>query len=126
MAEARDGHRTSGNSFPWSMPQFAGNPLLAIVTDMNGKWLESVAGAQKEWVEFVHRRVKEDIAASQQLINCQSLTDMQQIYSQYFQTAFEQYQEQSKRVVQRGKSMTGELAESMETRAGNVAQRARH
>src|SRR5258708_2169234 len=106
MTEARDGQRTGGNSFAWSMPQVAGNPLLAVVTDINGKLLESVASAQKDWAEFVHRRVKEDIAASRQLMNCQSLADIQQIYSQYFRSVVDQYREQSERVVQRGKSMT--------------------
>lgn len=126
MAEAREGQRTTGNSFAWSMPPVAGNPLLAVVTDINGKLLESVASAQTDWAEFVHRPVKADIAASQQLMNCKSLTDMQQIYSQYLQTAFEQYREQSERVVQRGKSMTEELAQTMESRAGEITQRVRH
>jgi hypothetical protein len=125
MTEARDG-RTGGNSFAWSMPPVAGNPLLAAVTDINGKMLESVASAQKDWAEFVHRRVKEDIAASRQLMNCQSLTDMQQIYSQYFRTVFEQYREQSARVVQRGKSMTEELAQTIESRAAEPTQRLQH
>jgi cation transport regulator ChaB len=126
MAEARDEQHTSANSFAWSIPPVAGNPLLTVVTGINGKLLESVATAQKDWSEFVHRRVKEDVAASQQLMSCQSLTDMQQIYSQYLQTAFEQYREQSERVVQRGKSMAEELAQAMESRAGGATQQVRH
>jgi hypothetical protein len=55
----------------------AGNSLFAMVmvTDTNGKLLESMARVQKEWAEFVHRRVKEDIAASQQLMNCQTMNE---------------------------------------------------
>ena len=97
MAEARDGQRIGANSFTRPIPLVAGNPLFAAVTDMNGKLLESVAGAQKDWAEFVHRRVKEDIAASQQLMSCQSLTDMQEVYSQYLRNMFEQYREQSEK-----------------------------
>lgn len=126
MAEARDGQRTSGNSFARSTPPVAGNPLFAVVTDINGRWLESIASAQKDWAEFVHRRVKEDIAASQRLLNCQSLADIQQIYSQYLRTAFDQYREQSDRVIQRGKSMREELTQSLESGAGEIMQRARH
>jgi cation transport regulator ChaB len=118
MVEARNGLGTGANSLTWPMPSVAGNPLFAVVTDMNGKLLESVARVQKEWAEFVHRRVKEDIAASQQLMNCQTLADVQQVYSQYFRTAFEQYREQSERAVQRGKAVTEELAQAMEPRAG--------
>jgi len=126
MVEARDGQRTGGNSFAWSMPPVAGNPLLAVMTDFNGKLLESVANAQKDWAEFVHRRVKEDIAASHQLMNCQSLTDMQEIYSQYLRAVFAQCREHSERLVQRGKSITQELAQTMESRMEGTTQRARH
>lgn len=126
MAEATDGQRAGGNSLIWAMPPVAGNPLFAVVTDINGKLLESVARVQKDWAEFVHRRVKEDIAASQQLMNCQSLADMQQIYSQYFQTAFEQYREQSERAVQRGKSVADAVVQSMEPRAREMTHQSRH
>jgi hypothetical protein len=125
MAEARDGQRAGANSLTWSIPAVAGNPLFAVVTDVNGKLLESAVRVQKDWAEFVHRRVKEDIAASHRLANCQSLTDMQQIYSQYFQTAFAQYREQSERAVERGKSMTEAIAQSMEFRAREGKQAAR-
>jgi len=123
---ARDGQRAFANSFAWTLPLVAGNPLFAVVADVNGKLLESAARVQKDWAEFVHRRVKEDIAVSQRLMNCQSLSDMQQIYSQYFQTAFEHYREQSERAVQRSTSMTEAVAESMESRANAVAEPARH
>ena len=122
---ARDGQRVAANSFAWALPLVAGNPLFAVVTNMNGKFLESAAGVQMDWVEFVNRRIKEDIAVSERLINCQSLGDMQQIYSQYFQTAFEQYREQFERAAQRGTSMTEVVAESVEPRA-REAEPARH
>jgi hypothetical protein len=117
MVEARNGPGTGANSLTWPMPSVAGNPLFAVVTDMNGKLLESVARVQKEWAEFVHRRVKEDIAASEQLMNCQTLADVQQVSSQYFRTAFEQYREQSERAVQRGNAVTEEL---LSTVMGNI------
>src|SRR5262245_48133164 len=114
---ARDGQRVAATSFAWALPSVAGNPLFAVVTGMNGKLLESATRVHMDWAEFVHRRVKEDIAVSQRLMNCQSLSDMQQIYSQYFQTAFEQYREQSERAVQRSTSMTDAVVESMAPRA---------
>ena len=123
---ARDGQRAAANSFEWAMPLITGNPLFAVVTDINGKLLESAVRVQKDWAEFVHRRVKEDVAVSQRLMNCQSLGDMQQVYSQYFQTAFEHYREQSERAVQRGKSLTEAVAESVESRANAAAEPARH
>ena len=65
-------------------------------------------------------------AASHQFMNCKSLTDMQEIYSQYLRTVFAQCREHSERLVQRGKSMTEELAQTMELRAAGTTQRAQH
>jgi hypothetical protein len=114
MGEARNGEWTGAKLLAWPIAPVAGNPLFAVVTDINSKLLESVVRAQKDWAEFVHQRVQEDIAASRRLVKCQSLTDMQQIYSQYFQTAFEQYREQSERAFERGKSMTEAVVQNME------------
>ena len=36
-------------------------PLFAIVAEMNGTLLETMATAQKEWANFVDRRIKEDV-----------------------------------------------------------------
>ena len=73
----------------------------------------------------MHRRITEDVAASRQLMRCQSVAEMHQIYSQYFQTAFEQYQKQSEKVVERGESMAQHLAETTEASA-KEGTRARH
>jgi phasin protein len=111
MAETRD---AGTNSFNWPLRPVLSTPLLTVLADINGKLLESAANAQKDWAEFVHRRVKEDIAASQRLMSCKSLGDMQQLYSQYMRTALEQFGEQSEKAVQRGKLTTDGLAQTLE------------
>jgi hypothetical protein len=99
-------------------------PMVAILAEMHGTVLESVAMAQKEWADFIHRRIKEDVAVSRQLMQCHSLADMHQIYAQYFAKAFEQYQQQSAKVVQRGQPVAEHLAETAED--GTESARARH
>ena len=99
-------------------------PLFAIVAEMNGTLLETMATAQKEWANFVDRRIKEDVAVLRQLMQCRSPADMHRVYSDYFETAFEQYQEQSARVVQRGQSIAEHLAETGDNR--KEAARSRH
>jgi hypothetical protein len=49
---------------------------------------------------------------------------MARVYADYLQEAFEQYQEQSTRVVQRGQSIAEHLAESAENK--KEAARSRH
>jgi hypothetical protein len=126
MAQASESQRHGVNAFPWAMSPFVGTPLLSLLADFNGKLLQSVAGAHKEWADFVNRRVKEDVAVSQQLIGCQSLADMHEVYSNYLRRSFEHYQEQSQRVVQRAQSTAEELADATESRSRETGQRARH
>jgi hypothetical protein len=126
MAQASEANRHSMTAFPWPVPAFLGTPMVSRLADFNGKLLQSVAGAQKESADFVHRRVKEDVAVSQQLISCQSLADMQEVYSNYLRRAFEHYQEQSRRAVQRAQTSVDEFIEAAESRAKESAQLARH
>ena len=127
MAQSKESQRQAMNAFRGmvAMPPIMQNPLMAILAEMNGSFLESLATAQKDWADFVHRRITEDVAVSRQLMRCQSMPEMHQIISQYFQTAFEQYQKQSEKVVQRGESMAQHLAETTEAAAKEGA-RARH
>lgn len=107
MATARDRENTGANSFMWQAPSATTAPLLALLTDVNGKLLESVAGAQNDWADFVHRLIKEDIALSQQLMTCRSFADAQEIWAQYLRTALDQYGEQSEKAVKRGNMEKG-------------------
>jgi hypothetical protein len=126
MAIARDREGTGANSLLWQTPATTSAPLLALLTDVNGKLLESVAGAQKDWADFVHRRIKEDIALSQQLMSCRSLADAQEIWAQYVRTALDQYGEQSEKAVKRGKVTTESLAQTVERGATATSQEVRH
>jgi hypothetical protein len=101
------------------------NPMMTALADMSGSILEGFATAQKDWADFFQRRIREDVAVSRALMNCQSLPDMYQIYSLYLRTAFEQYREHSEQVVQRGASMAQHLAETTEAKAREAA-RTRH
>jgi hypothetical protein len=59
-------------------PEVFSNPMMTIVADMNGTFLEGLATAQKEWADFVQRRIREDVAVTRQLMNCRSFADMHQ------------------------------------------------
>jgi Phasin protein len=124
VAEARDGEGIG--SFTWPLNPVVSTSLFAALTHFNSKLLESAATAQKDWAEFVHRRVSEDVAVSQQLMSCKSLSDMQQIYAQYVRTAFDQYREQSAKVIQRSKSTADGLARTLEQTAREPSQAMRH
>jgi hypothetical protein len=109
----------------WALVPPAANPMMAIFADMSGTFLEGVATAQKDWAEFVQRRIREDIAVGRRLANCHSLADMHQIYAEYLQTAFHQYRQQSEMVLKRSESIAQHLADTTEATAREAA-RARH
>jgi hypothetical protein len=71
--------------------------MFAIWAEMNGAFLESIANAQKDWSDFVHRCIKEDVAVGRRLMQSKSVADMHRVYAEYFSNTFEQYQEQSRR-----------------------------
>jgi cation transport regulator ChaB len=124
MPHANEERSQMLNSFAGSLQPMMQMPMFAFFTEMNGALLESLAMVQKDWAEFMHRRIKEDVAVSRQLMQCHSLADMQQVYSQFFTKAVEQYKEQTDRVVQRGQAVAEHLAQTAEH--GKEAARARH
>jgi len=97
-----------------SMPVAFNNPVLTIFANMSGTVLEALATAQKDWAEFMQRRIREELAVRRQLLNCHSLAEMHQAYANYLQTALKQYQEQSERLAQRGQAVTQHFAATVE------------
>ena len=67
-------------------------PVLAAMAEMNGHLCESITAANKEWVTFVNQCLKEDLAVRQQLARCRTAQDLYQVYAQFFQNAWAQYQ----------------------------------
>ena len=85
-------------------------PDLARVSEMNGTMLNEIAkfNAQvstnmqtvgKEWSEFVGMRLREDAQFFRSIHDCRSLQDIQQVYAQFWQTAFTQYGEEAQRMM---------------------------
>ncbi len=99
----------SDNSFT----KMAGTPPfpdLARVSEMNGTMFAETAkfNAQvgtalqnigKEWTEFVGTRLREDMQLFRAVHDCRSLQDLQQVYSQFWQTAFSQYGDEAQRMM---------------------------
>lgn len=85
-------------------------PDLARVSEVNGTMLNEIAkfNAQvstnmqavgKEWSEFVGMRLREDAQLFRSIHDCRSLQDLQQVYAQFWQTAFTQYGEEAQRMM---------------------------
>jgi hypothetical protein len=113
MAQAKDDRAQMANAFSFGPAPFM-NPMMTIFTDLSGVLVEGLATAHRDWANFVGRRIREDVVVTRHLMNCHSLADMHQVYSQYLQTAFQHYREQSEKLVRRSESVAQHLAETME------------
>ena len=67
-------------------------PAFTALAEMHGRLYESIATANREWASFVNRRLKEDLAVSQQLAECSTLQDVYRVYAQFYQNAYSRYQ----------------------------------
>lgn len=125
MAQAKDDRTQMANALSFGMTTPFINPMMTIFTDLSGTLAEGLATAQRDWADFVQRRIREDVAVTRQLMNCHSLADMHQVYSHYLQTAFQHYREQSEKVLRRSESVAQHLAETTEADT-KESLRARH
>ncbi len=121
MAQAKEQSREESN-YPFGAAPFVSSPLAALFAEVGGTMLQSFATAQKEWAEFVDRRVREDIAVLYQLMQCQSPADLHRAYSDYVTKAIQQYQEQSVKIALRGQSLAGHIAQSTQNGEERRAQ----
>ena len=67
-------------------------PVLAAMAEMNGRLYESITAVNNEWATFVNQCLKEDLAVPQQLAQCRTPLELYQVYAQFFQNTWAQYQ----------------------------------
>ena len=101
-------------------------PALAAMAQVTGKVYENIAAMNKNWVEFLNRRLKEELAMPQQLAACKTVQDMYGVYSDFFQTAVTDYQSEFEQMSKLGKSLADETAQALQTRLEETARSTRH
>ena len=117
MAETNETRETS-----WSnadVPQ----PMLA---EFNGVLFETMLASQRDCLEFLHRRMKEDTSLAQQLLACRSLPDMYVISSRYLRIAADQYLEQSEKAIRHSRCAAEQVALAIEPRTSEGGKPTRH
>jgi hypothetical protein len=69
-----------------------GGANVGATAQLTAKVCEGVSEISKELADFTARRVQEDIKLPERLVKCRSPQDIQQVYLDYWTTAFAQYQ----------------------------------
>ena len=91
-------------------------PALNAMAQMNGKVYDGLATMNKNWVAFINRRLKEDLAMPQQLAACKSVQDMYGVYAEFFQNVCSDYQSEFEQMTKIGKSLADDTIQAIQTR----------
>lgn len=99
-------------------------PALTAAAQVNGKVYDGIAAMNKNWVAFVNRRLKEDLALPQQLAGCKSMQDMYGICNDFFQTAYADYQAEFEQLSKLGKSLAEDTVHAVQSGAEDAVKTA--
>ena len=100
-------------------------PALNAMAQMNGKVYDGLAIMNKNWIAFINRRLKEDLAVPQQLAACKTMQDMYGVYAEFFQNACSDYQSEFEQMTKLGKSLADDTIQAMQTRMEEAARESR-
>jgi hypothetical protein len=101
-------------------------PVMEAMSELNGRWIEQVSKANSEWLGFVNRRLSEDIAASQRIMECKTPQDVFSAYSDFFQRAQQQYQAEFQYFARLNQKLADETASVMKSSMDEVDAEMRH
>jgi len=69
-------------------------PAFAGAVKWNGRMYQGLATLGSEWLDFVNRRLKEDLRFPQRLCASQSPEEVRQVYVAFWQKAADDYQKE--------------------------------
>jgi hypothetical protein len=128
----KTGNGRAENGFPPMMLPFnfeslmeLNRPALTAMAQMNGKVYDGLATFNKNWVAFINRRLKEDLAVPQQLAACKTVQDMYGVYAEFFQNACSDYKSELEQMTKLSKSLADDTIQVIQSRV-EEARETRH
>jgi Phasin protein len=120
MPDPRDTQRRSSSDARSTEPSTpslqdgfdAFSPLLTNAQAWTQQVTTLNASIQREWLNFVDKRLKEDAAFGQNLVACKAPDDIMRVCTSFYRTAFEDYQKEFSTLAQLGAAITTEAIES--------------
>jgi hypothetical protein len=97
-------------------------PALSAMAEVNGKMFDNISTINKNWVSFLNRRLKEDLAIPQHLAGCKTVQDMYGVYTEFFQNAVADYQSEFEQMSKLSKSLAEDTVHTMQARLESVAR----
>jgi hypothetical protein len=90
-------------------------PALAAMAQVNGRVYDSLAMFNRNWVDFINRRLKEDLGVPRQLAACKSVQEMYSVYADFFQTALSDYRSEFEQMSKLGRTLADETVQAIKT-----------
>jgi hypothetical protein len=94
------------------------------MTELNGRFIEQVSRANNEWLGFLNRRLKEDIATSSRIMECKTPQDFLAAYSDFFQRAQAQYQAEFQYFARLNQKLANETAGVLKSQMESMSDEA--
>jgi Phasin protein len=91
------------------------SPLVAKAQSWTQQMAMFNASIQREWLNFVDKRLKEDTAFGQSLATCKAPDDVMRATTSFYRTAFEDYQKEFSTLAQLGVSITTDAIKDANT-----------
>ncbi|MEO0917343.1 MAG: phasin family protein [Pseudomonadota bacterium] len=67
---------------------------------MGKAWIEALSDMNAEFIGFLADRIKEDVKTQHQIMHCKDVGELQHIQSEFIQTAIEQYQAETGKLME--------------------------
>ncbi|MBV2359126.1 phasin family protein [Thalassococcus sp. CAU 1522] len=76
------------------------NAGFGTMMGVHAAWLESLGDMSAEVAGFIADRIKEDVKTQHEILHCRDMEEMQRIQSRFIETALEQYQAETGKLVE--------------------------
>jgi hypothetical protein len=100
-------------------------PALAGAAKWNGKMCEGYALLGSEWLDFVNRRLKEDLNLPQRMCACRSPEEMRDAYAAFWRQAIDDYQKEFTVMAKLGSGFVSSSLSAAQSRAEEAARELR-
>ena len=75
------------------------------MTGMGVAWVEALSDIGSEVLSFVADRIREDVKTQHRLLHCKDMGELQQIQTEFMQTAIEQYRAETGKLVEMSRDL---------------------
>ena len=89
-----------------SMLEAMQSAKFPAMPDLGTSWMENVVDYGQEMMNFMAKRVAEDVQTQHALLHAKGVAEVQHIQAQFFQRAMDDYAAETARLMELGKSMT--------------------